>query len=160
MTLAEIEKKLQEFQTIVDTKDKQEVPIKQQEILELVENVERDMVGKFPFQIPKEYDSNPLLLGRASVEMKVNCKQSTQTKGGIMKIVVDGYNAPVTAGNFVDLIERKFYDGMSVQVDLKRWRTEGMFNLFFQRADGFVVQSGDPGNKQTGLRAILAIFPH
>lgn len=44
-----------------------------------------------------------------------------------MRIVVDGYNAPLTAGNFVDLVDQKFYDGMAVQ-----------------RADGFVVQTGDP----------------
>ena len=44
-----------------------------------------------------------------------------------MRIVVDGYNAPVTAGNFVDLVARGFYDGMDIQ-----------------RADGFVVQTGKP----------------
>lgn len=44
-----------------------------------------------------------------------------------MKIVVDGYNAPVTAGAFVDLVEKKFYDGMEVQ-----------------RSDGLVVQTGRP----------------
>lgn len=41
--------------------------------------------------------------------------------------VVDGFNAPVTAGNFIDLVSRKFYDGLTVQ-----------------RADGFIVQTGDP----------------
>lgn len=47
--------------------------------------------------------------------------------GGTMRIVVDGYNAPVTAGNFVDLVQRGFYNNIEVQ-----------------RADGFVVQFGDP----------------
>ena len=41
--------------------------------------------------------------------------------------VVDGYNAPVTAGNFVDIARRGFYDGLTIQ-----------------RADGFIVQTGDP----------------
>lgn len=41
--------------------------------------------------------------------------------------VADGYNAPVTAGNFIDLVNRKFYDGLTIQ-----------------RADGFIVQTGDP----------------
>ena len=31
---------------------------------------------------------------------------------GTMTIVLDGYNAPVTAGNFVDLVNRGFYNGM------------------------------------------------
>jgi Cyclophilin type peptidyl-prolyl cis-trans isomerase/CLD len=41
--------------------------------------------------------------------------------------VADGYNAPVSAGNFIDLVSRKFYDGLTIQ-----------------RADGFIVQTGDP----------------
>ena len=45
-------------------------------------------------------------------------------KRGTLTVVLDGYNAPVSAGNFVDLVLRKFYDGMEVQ-----------------RSDGFVVQS-------------------
>jgi cyclophilin family peptidyl-prolyl cis-trans isomerase len=45
-------------------------------------------------------------------------------KRGSLTVVLDGYNAPVSAGNFVDLVQRKFYDGMEVQ-----------------RSDGFVVQS-------------------
>jgi len=133
-TLASIEARLNEFQTIIDNKDKQEIPIKQQEVLRLVEKVENDMVGEFPFKIPQEYTSKPLLMGRASLEMKVTCKSSTTSTGGVMKIVLDGFNAPVTCGNFVDLIQRKFYDGMAIQ-----------------RADGFVVQSGDPGQKKTGF---------
>ena len=49
---------------------------------------------------------------------------------GLMTIVVDGFNAPVTSGNFIDLVERGFYNGMDIQ-----------------RSDGFVVQSGKPGAK-------------
>ena len=37
------------------------------------------------------------------------------------------YTAPITAGNFIDLVQKGFYNGMSVQ-----------------RSDGFVVQTGDP----------------
>lgn len=44
-----------------------------------------------------------------------------------MKIVADGYNAPLTAGAFVDLVEKKFYDNMEIQ-----------------RSDGLVVQTGRP----------------
>uniref|UniRef100_A0A7S3K4G9 peptidylprolyl isomerase n=1 Tax=Aureoumbra lagunensis TaxID=44058 RepID=A0A7S3K4G9_9STRA len=44
-----------------------------------------------------------------------------------LELIVDGYTAPITSGNFLDLIQKKFYDGMPIQ-----------------RADGFVVQLGDP----------------
>ena len=40
--------------------------------------------------------------------------------------VVDGYTAPITSGNFVDLVQKGFYNGYKVQ-----------------RSDGFVVQTGD-----------------
>jgi cyclophilin family peptidyl-prolyl cis-trans isomerase len=55
-------------------------------------------------------------------------------KRSTMRVVLDGYNAPVSAGNFLDLVQRGFYDGMEVQ-----------------RNDGFVVQSGDPGNGKVGF---------
>lgn len=32
-----------------------------------------------------------------------------------LRLEVDGYHAPLTAGNFVDLVSRGFYDGMPVQ---------------------------------------------
>ena len=40
--------------------------------------------------------------------------------------VVDGYTAPITSGNFVDLVNNGFYNGYKIQ-----------------RSDGFVVQTGD-----------------
>lgn len=63
------------------------------------------------------------------MDMKIKLKEARQdgVRDGTFRIVVDGYNAPVTAGDFVDLVERKFYDGMEIQ-----------------RADGFVVQTGKP----------------
>ena len=62
--------------------------------------------------------------------MQIKLKEARQegVTGGTLKIVVDGYNAPVTGGNFVDLVQRGFYNNMEIQ-----------------RADGFVVQTGDPG---------------
>ena len=40
--------------------------------------------------------------------------------------IVDGYTAPLTAGNFVELVNSGFYNGFKIQ-----------------RSDGFVVQTGD-----------------
>ena len=47
-----------------------------------------------------------------------------------VKMVVDGYTSPITAGNFVDLVRRGFYNGMHIQ-----------------RSDGFVVQTGEPHSR-------------
>lgn len=92
------------------------------------------MVDGFPFEIPEEYNNMPLLKGRATVDMKVKIKDNPNMEDCVFRIVLDGYNAPVTAGNFVDLVKRKFYDGMEIQ-----------------RADGFVVQTGDPEGPAEGF---------
>ncbi|MEB3161425.1 MAG: peptidylprolyl isomerase [Synechocystis sp.] len=68
----------------------------------------------------------PRLDGKATVEMVVNGKP--------IIIEVDGENAPVTAGNFVDLVERGFYNGLT----------------FHRVVDGFVAQGGDPQGTGTG----------
>lgn len=74
-----------------------------------------------------------MLQGRATVEMNIKLKETRNdgVSGGQLKIVADGYNAPVTAGNFIDLVQRGFYNNMEIQ-----------------RSDGFVVQTGDPGPEQ------------
>jgi len=60
------------------------------------------LVKDFPFAIPSEYDALPRLLGRATVRLST-------TKGDLIT-VVDGFNAPLTAGAFVDLVQRGFYE--------------------------------------------------
>lgn len=47
--------------------------------------------------------------------MKAKIKDNPNLQDCVFHIVVDGYNAPVTAGNFVDLAERNFYNGMEIQ---------------------------------------------
>ena len=85
------------------------------------------LVGPFPYAIPSEFDALPRLLGRATVLLRT-------TKGDITA-VVDGYNAPLTAGAFVDLVKRGFYD-----------------NLPFVRAEDFyVLQTGDPKGDADGF---------
>jgi hypothetical protein len=66
-------------------------------------SLEEAMVAKFPYK------------GRATLEMKITVKDNPNVKDAVLQIVLDGYNAPVTAGNFLDLVERKFYDGMEIQ---------------------------------------------
>lgn len=77
--------------------------------------IEEDMVDGFPYEVPEEYRNMPLLKGRATVDMKVKIKDNPNLEDCVFRIVLDGYNAPVTAGNFVDLVERHFYDGMEIQ---------------------------------------------
>jgi peptidyl-prolyl cis-trans isomerase B (cyclophilin B) len=52
-------------------------------------------------------------------------------------IELDGNNAPISAGNFVDLVQRKFYDGLT-------------FHRVVKTPQPFVVQGGDPKGNGTG----------
>ncbi|KAK7271682.1 hypothetical protein RJT34_27781 [Clitoria ternatea] len=132
--LSKLEAGIDELELIVQDRNRDAVAPKQKELLQYVGGVEEDMVGGFPYEVPEEYQNMPLLKGRAAVNMKVKVKDNPNFEECVFHIVLDGYNAPVTAGNFVDLVERHFYDGMEIQ-----------------RADGFVVQTGDPEGPAEGF---------
>ena len=68
----------------------------------------------------------PRLEGQATVVMTV--------KGSPITIEVDGTNAPITAGNFVDLVQKGEYDGT-------------VFHRVVRDPQPFVVQGGDPQSK-------------
>lgn len=65
----------------------------------------------------------PVLTGPATVELVV--------KGSPIMIEVDGSQAPITAGNFVDLVNRGVYNGLA-------------FHRVVRDPQPFVVQGGDP----------------
>ena len=73
----------------------------------------------------------PQLEGMAKVELQVN--------GSPILIEVNGTEAPTTAGNFVDLIERGVYEGV----------------VFHRVIPGFVAQGGDPKGKDPNYRGQL-----
>lgn len=68
----------------------------------------------------------PRLEGSATVVLQVN--------GAPIAVEVDGTNAPITAGNFVDLVNRRVYDGL-------------IFHRVVREPEPFVVQGGDPQSK-------------
>jgi peptidyl-prolyl cis-trans isomerase B (cyclophilin B) len=71
----------------------------------------------------------PQLNGKATVELTV--------KGSPIVIEVNGEMAPITAGNFVDLVQRDFYNGLT-------------FHRVVKEPQPFVVQGGDPKGNGTG----------
>lgn len=125
--LTETEMHLQELAAAGEAQDRDRFLAARREALADIGRAEALLVGPFPFTIPSEFDALPRLLGRATVRL-------TTTKGDLIA-VVDGYNAPLTAGAFVDLVQRGFYDGLP-----------------FNRAEDFyVLQTGDPAGPATGF---------
>ncbi|MBE9141389.1 peptidylprolyl isomerase [Nodosilinea sp. LEGE 07088] len=74
----------------------------------------------------------PVLDGTATVEMVVN--------GSSIVMELDGANAPITAGNFVDLVNRGVYDGL-------------VFHRVVRDPSPFVAQGGDPQSKDPAVPA-------
>ncbi|MBW4539164.1 MAG: peptidylprolyl isomerase [Myxacorys chilensis ATA2-1-KO14] len=116
-----------ELQTATDGKDKEKILITRSQMLDRISDLEAMMVKDFPFEVPQEYSNLPQLKGRATVAAK--------TSEGEMTIVLDGFSAPVTAGNFVDLVKRGFYDGLE----------------FTRAEDSYVLQIGDPPGPEIGF---------
>ena len=56
-----LDRSLDEFSALLDAKDKQEIPAKQQEALNFVGTIEESMVKGFPFEVPAQYASLPQL---------------------------------------------------------------------------------------------------
>jgi peptidyl-prolyl cis-trans isomerase B (cyclophilin B) len=74
----------------------------------------------------------PRLEGKATVVITV--------KGSPITIEVDGTDAPITAGNFVDLVQKGVYDGLA-------------FHRVVRDPQPFVVQGGDPQSKDPKIPA-------
>ncbi len=125
--MAQLKADLDEIRTDVEAKDKEGIWTKRGEMLEAIGQLEELMVEAFPFEVPQAYSNLPQLKGRATIEF--------ETSKGTVTAVVDGYSAPVTAGNFVDLVQRGFYDGLE----------------FTRAEDFYVVQVGDPPGPEEGF---------
>lgn len=91
------------------------------------------LVPSFPYAVPTrgKFGYLPRLLGRCTVTLLFERPSSSSSTFGAsfggdkqslgnVTIVADGYAAPITAGNFVDLSMRNFYTGLSVKAMRKR----------------------------------------
>ena len=125
--LDELTTGVEELKELAKDRNVEGLYLKRRELLDIMTELEESMVVGYPFAIPEEYANLPQLLGRATVEMKTN--------KGDLTIVVDGYSAPINGGNFVDLVNRGFYD-----------------NLEFNREEDFyILQGGDPPGPEVGF---------
>ncbi len=125
--LIDLKADLENLAEIAKIKDKYAFINVRKEALEQIGELEKFFLpSKFPYNIPSEFDNLPRLLGRANVKIST-------TKGN-MEAVIDGYNAPLTGGAFIDLVSKNFYN-----------------NLPINRAEEFfVLQTGDPEGDEIG----------
>ena len=126
-TFLELKKDFENLQNEAKSKDKYSFIKTRKEALDKIGGLEEYFLpNKFPYTIPNEFDNLPRLLGRAKVNIK--------TSQGDMQAIIDGFNAPLTAGAFIDLSSKHFYN-----------------NLPINRAEEFfVLQTGDPNGEEIG----------
>ncbi|NJK59364.1 MAG: peptidylprolyl isomerase [Oscillatoriales cyanobacterium SM2_1_8] len=124
--LSELATELAPLREAIDQKKRDPIKPLTAQALATVGELEALMVKGFPYEIPAKYQHLPQLKGRAIVELT--------TSQGTVLVTVDGYSAPITAGQFVDLVNRGFYDGTT-----------------FSRADeNYYLQAGDPPGADIG----------
>ena len=126
-TFSELKDNFDILQEKVKLKDKYSFISTRKEALDKIGGIEEYFLpNEFPYLIPSEFDNLPRLLGRAKVNIK--------TSKGNMQAIIDGFNAPLTAGAFIDLSSKNFYN-----------------NLPINRAEEFfVLQTGDPVGDDIG----------
>ncbi len=126
-TFLELKTDFDNLQEEAKLKDKYAFIATRKEALDKIGGLEEYFLpNEFPYSIPSEFDNLPRLLGRAKVNIK--------TSKGDMQAIIDGYNAPLTAGAFIDLSSKNFYK-----------------NLPINRAEEFfVLQTGDPIGDEIG----------
>jgi len=125
--LSNLKEDLDELREITNEKNKILFLDVRRKSLKKIDDLESLLItNNFPYKIPSEYDNLPRLLGRANVEIK--------TSKGNMSAIIDGYNAPLTAGAFIDLSLKGFYDGLPIN------RAE----------EFFILQTGDPKGEEIG----------
>ena len=93
--------------------------LQQKRALLLLSEIGELLVSKFPYDVPTEgrFSYLPRLLGRCKVTFTFRRRKTIL---GNITIIADGYMAPITAGNFVDLSIRDFYTGLPIKYTKKR----------------------------------------
>jgi peptidylprolyl isomerase len=124
--LDQLQEQLQELAAAAEGRQRDSLLEARRQALSSIGEAEALLVGEFPYAIPSEFDALPRLLGRATVKIS--------TSKGDLTAVVDGFNAPLTAGAFVDLVQKGFYDGLP----------------FTRAEDFYVLQTGDPKGPAQG----------
>ncbi|KAG0592300.1 hypothetical protein KC19_1G240500, partial [Ceratodon purpureus] len=108
----------------IAAKDADKVSIRLASSLDTIAQLEVMQATGLAFLLPAQYQGFPHLTGRAVAELileKGDGSAFTVAAGGgpqavgVLEIVLDGYSAPLTAGNFADMIQRGVYNGVQLR---------------------------------------------
>lgn len=115
---------LQTLLGYIKDKDPDKVSVALASSLDSIAQLELLQAPGLSFLLPAQYTNYPRLTGRAIVEFVVekgDGSMFTPQAGGIprkaatIQVVLDGYSAPLTTGNFAKLVVDGAYDGMKLK---------------------------------------------
>lgn len=107
----------------IQQQDPDRVSIRLTNVLETVGNLELLQAPGLPFLVSSQFENLPRLTGRATAAFEIarpDGSTFTVAEGGggkgaaVLEVVLDGFSAPLTAGNLMDLILKGAYDGVTV----------------------------------------------
>eukprot|EP00195_Chlamydomonas_chlamydogama_P006999 CAMPEP_0202892210 /NCGR_PEP_ID=MMETSP1392-20130828/1989_1 /ASSEMBLY_ACC=CAM_ASM_000868 /TAXON_ID=225041 /ORGANISM="Chlamydomonas chlamydogama, Strain SAG 11-48b" /LENGTH=381 /DNA_ID=CAMNT_0049576099 /DNA_START=237 /DNA_END=1383 /DNA_ORIENTATION=+ len=116
--------KLKQLELAVRTQQPDLAGLRVSEALKRVADLELLQAPGLPFSIPRDYSNLPRLVGRAVVELEVERGDASLafvdnvngglSKRGTVRITLDGYSAPITAGNFLANVQDGLYNDRAV----------------------------------------------
>jgi peptidylprolyl isomerase len=125
--MADLRKNIRLLQDKIYAQNVSEATLQYRRTLWYFDLFQLDMLGDYKTDVPSQYRNRPYLNGGWTM-VKFTTNQ------GSFVTLVDGFNAPVTGGNFLDLVNRGFYNGLKIS------RAERFF----------LVQTGAPGADRNG----------
>jgi cyclophilin family peptidyl-prolyl cis-trans isomerase len=122
-TRAELEQLLLELVDIAQAQDVERFDRGVAMALDATSRLKVFQAPGLPFDVPRKFQNLPRLTGRATVELVIKKAPGTsfgyvngdETNQVVLTIVVDGYNAPLTSGNFVENVINGVYDDVTLQ---------------------------------------------
>ncbi|GIM02928.1 hypothetical protein Vretimale_7743 [Volvox reticuliferus] len=118
---------LRKLELAVKTQQPDAVSIRVSDALRTVAELELLQAPGLPFLIPKEYQTLPRLVGRAQVELTLEKRDGSlgfvdpvvggPAKSTTLVLTLDGYSAPLSAGNFLKNVLEGLYDNRPIQVN-------------------------------------------
>eukprot|EP00746_Dinoflagellata_sp_MGD_P067808 gnl/MRDRNA2_/MRDRNA2_28000_c0_seq2.p1 gnl/MRDRNA2_/MRDRNA2_28000_c0~~gnl/MRDRNA2_/MRDRNA2_28000_c0_seq2.p1 ORF type:complete len:497 (-),score=87.17 gnl/MRDRNA2_/MRDRNA2_28000_c0_seq2:117-1607(-) len=136
--LGQLQQELTKLLVQIETRDADRVAIKIANSLELINDVQVLQAPALPYKIPEKFNAIPRLTGRATAEALIERPPELAKRIGAftdssgdeqrnlkLQIVLDGYNAPLTAGRFVQNIQRGIWNGVVLKKDLTSVFVEG-----------------------------------
>nr|DAD20853.1 TPA_asm: hypothetical protein HUJ06_022316 [Nelumbo nucifera] len=118
-----IKGRLQSLLASIKDNDPDRVSVDLASSLDTVAELELLQAPGLSFLLPEQYLKYPRLTGRGTVEFTIEKGDGTTfspasggepRKSAIIQVVLDGYSAPLTAGNFAKLVVDGAYDGVKL----------------------------------------------